>query len=90
MDFKFHTHNIHLFAYYLSEKVDSLGDYQQHWLWDKCDELVVKTLKPRFEFSIKEHLYSEKQNQEAWAKINIHFSKTLDYHQINQSNMIIT
>lgn len=82
MDFKFHTHNIHLFAYCLNENVDSLGDYQEDWLWDKCDELVVKTLKPRFEFSIKEHLYSEKQNQEAWANLNRHFSKTDDYHPI--------
>ena len=41
MDFKFHTHNIHLFAYCLNENVDSLGDYQEDWLWDKCDGVVV-------------------------------------------------
>ncbi|BAY86183.1 hypothetical protein NIES267_56890 [Calothrix parasitica NIES-267] len=82
MDFKFHTHNIHLFAYYFSENVDSLGDYKQHWLWDKCDELVAKTLKPKFEFSIEEHLHLENKHEEPWANLNRHFSNTDDYHPI--------
>jgi hypothetical protein len=82
MDFKFYTHNINLFAYYLSEKIDSLGDYQPDWLWKKCDEIVAKTLNPVFQFNIKENLDLEHQPEEPWANLNKHFPKTDDYHPL--------
>ena len=82
MDFKFHTHNINLFAYYLNENVDSLGDYEEDWLWDKCDGVVAKTIKPKFEFSIREHLYLENQHEQYGANLNRYFRRTDEYHPI--------
>lgn len=82
MDFKFHTHNINLFAYFLSEKVDGLGKYPSDWLWDKCDSIVTQTLKTTFNFHLKDHLDLENQPEEAWANLNKHFPKTDDYHPI--------
>ena len=82
MDFKFHTHNIHLFAYYLSEENDSTGDYRKDWLWRKCDEIVTKILKPETNFHIKQHLDFENESEEPWANLNKYFPKTDDYHPI--------
>jgi uncharacterized protein YutE (UPF0331/DUF86 family) len=82
MNFKFQTHNIHLFAYYLSEEHNSLGDYKQDWLWNKCDEIVAKTIKPEFQFNIKQHLNLEDKSEEPWANLNKYFSKMDDYHPI--------
>ena len=44
MTFNFHNHNVYLFAYYLSESSDNLGEYKPDWLWEKCDDIVAKTL----------------------------------------------
>ncbi|MBV6624603.1 MAG: hypothetical protein KI793_16980 [Rivularia sp. (in: Bacteria)] len=82
MDFKFHTHNIHLFAYYLSEENDSNGDYRKDWLWKKCDEIVAKILKPETKFHIKQHLDLENESEEPWANLNKYFAKTDNYHPI--------
>lgn len=82
MDFKFSTHNINLFAYYLSEESESLGKYQADWLWDKCDEIVAKTVKPDFKFDIKQHLDLKNESEEAWANLNKKFPKTDNYYPI--------
>lgn len=81
-NFNFHSHNVYLFAYYLSERTDSLGEYQTDWLWKKCDGIVAKTLNPQFQFNIKENLDLENQPEEPWANINKHFLKTDDYHPL--------
>jgi len=82
MNFKFHTHNVNLFAYFLSEKVDGLGEYPSDWLWNKCDSIVTQTLKTTFNFHVKDHLDLENQPEEAWANLNKHFPKTDDYHPV--------
>ncbi|NJN12865.1 MAG: hypothetical protein HC815_34920 [Richelia sp. RM1_1_1] len=82
MNFKFQNHNIHLFAYYLSEEHNSLGYYKQDWLWDKCDEIVAKTIKPEFKFNIKQHLNLEDKSEDPWANLNKYFPKMDDYHPI--------
>lgn len=82
MTFKFYTHNVDLFAYYLSKSNDSLGEYQPDWLWEKCDEIIAKTLKTEFQFNIKQYLDLENQSEEPWANLNKHFPKTDSYHPI--------
>lgn len=79
MTFKFHSHNVHLFAYYLSKSDDNLGEYQPDWLWDKCDGIISKTLKPECQFNIKQHLDLENQSEEPWANLNKKFPKTDKY-----------
>ena len=81
-NFHFHSHNIHLFAYYLSEKSDSLGDYHPDWLWEKCDKIVTKTTKPKDRFNVKKYLDLENQPEEPWANLNKYFPKTDDYNPI--------
>jgi hypothetical protein len=81
-NFHFHSHNVHLFAYYLSKKTDGLGDYQPDWLWEKCDDIVSKTLNPQYQFNIKENLDLENESEEPWANLNKNFPKTDDYHPI--------
>ena len=80
MDFKFHSHNIYLFAYYLKNKNDVLGEYQMDWLWNKCDEIIAKTVKPDFKFNIKQYLDLKNQPEEPWANLNKHFPETDNYH----------
>ncbi|MGD1873996.1 MAG: hypothetical protein ACFB02_13190 [Mastigocoleus sp.] len=82
MTFKFTTHNIYLFAYYMSERVDSLGEYQHDWLWEKCDQIVSKALKTEFQFHIKKHLDLKNKPEEPWANLNKNFPKTDNYYPI--------
>ncbi|KST62502.1 hypothetical protein [Mastigocoleus testarum] len=82
MTFKLYNHNIYLFAYYLSESNNSLGEYKPDWLWNKCDEIIAKTLKTEFHFNVKQYLDLENKPEEAWANLNKFFPKTDDYHPI--------
>lgn len=104
MTFKFHTHNVHLFAYYLSQSTDSLSqntdslsentdslnqntdssdEYQSNWLWEKCDEIIDKILKPEFKFNIEQQLDLKNQPEEPWANLNKQFPKTDNYYPIH-------
>ncbi|MDJ0692755.1 MAG: hypothetical protein QNJ49_00660 [Mastigocoleus sp. MO_167.B18] len=80
MNFKFNAHNIYLFAYYLSNRNDALGEYEPDWLWNKCDEITAKIVKTEFHFNIKQYLDLENQAEEQWANLNKHFPETDDYH----------
>ena len=81
-NFNFESHQINLFAYYLSEKTDSLGEYSTDWLWDKCNRIVNKTLGNESEFDIKQHLDLENESDELWANLNKHVPHTDDYYPI--------
>ncbi|MCJ8281064.1 MAG: hypothetical protein MJK14_14585 [Rivularia sp. ALOHA_DT_140] len=85
MNFKFNTHNIHLFAYYLRDENENNSDYNEDWLWIKCDEIVAKILKSETDFYINQHLNLKNESdlpREPWANLNKYFPKTDDYHPI--------
>ena len=80
--FKIHTHNIYLFAYYSTLNNENLSTPQPNWLWEKCDDIVAKTLKTRVPFNIKKHLDLENKIEEPWANLNKYFPQTDNYHPI--------
>ena len=85
MNLQFHTHEIYLFAYYPTPNNNNNSNrYKANWLWEKCDDIISKTLKTEFKFNITEHLNLDLENrdEEPWANLNKYFEKTDDYHPI--------